>query len=117
VLLLNTLKKRADFLAAAKSGVRKGTNSFNLQANPNGLDSIRIGYTVSKHVSKLAVVRNRVKRRLKAAAAQVFAEHAKPGFDYVLIGKIEAERRDFEVLKNDMIYALKKIHNSETTSS
>lgn len=106
---LKTLKKRADFLAAAKSGLRRGTLSFNLQANPNGLDEVRVGYTVSKKVSKLAVTRNRVKRRLRAAAQKAFAD-AKTGYDYVLIGKPEAERRDMKLLEGDIKYALRKIH-------
>ena len=106
---ITTLTKRADFLAAAKSGLRRGTNSFNLQANPNALSSIRVGYTVSKHVSKLAVDRNRIKRRLKAAVKIAFAD-AKTGFDYVLIGKLEAKQRDMKLLIGDIKYALKKIH-------
>lgn len=89
--------------------MKRGTISFNLQANPNSSEDIRIGYTVSKKVSKLAVVRNRIKRRLRAAAAQAF-ENAQPGFDYVLIGKLEAERREMKLLVGDMKYALKKIH-------
>ena len=64
---------------------------------------------VSKRVSKLAVVRNRVKRRLKAAVKKGF-EHAKPGFDYVIIGKLEAKQRDMKLLVGDLKYALKKIH-------
>ena len=107
--MLKTLKKRDDFLAAAKSGLRRGTTSFNLQANPNNLGEIRVGYTVSKRVSKLAVVRNRVKRRLRAAAQKSF-EGAKAGYDYVIIGKLEAERRDMKLLEGDIKYALKKIH-------
>lgn len=105
---LSTLKKRADFLAAAKSGLRRGTTSFNLQANPNNLDFARVGYTVSKHVSKLAVVRNRIKRRLKAAVKEN-EKLLKTGYDFVFIGKLEAETRDFELLKGDIQYALKKI--------
>ena len=106
--LLKTIKKRADFLAAAKSGLKRGTNSFNLQANPNNLNESRVGYTVSKHVSKLAVVRNRIKRRLKAAVKENEVNFP-AGYDFVFIGKLEAEERDFELLKGDIKYALKKI--------
>jgi len=111
--LLKTIKKRADFLAAAKSGLKRGTNSFNLQANPNNLEESRVGYTVSKHVSKLAVVRNRIKRRLKAAVKENEA-HFPTGYDFVFIGKIDAEERNFELLKGDIKYALKKIFTDKT---
>lgn len=77
-------------------------------AAENGLSSSRLGYTVSKKVSKLAVERNKIKRRLKAAVAATFTA-AKPGYDYVIIGKKTAMTREFEQLKGDLEFALKKI--------
>lgn len=106
---METLKKRADFLNAAKSGLKRSTSSLVLQATPNDLGKVRVGYTVTKYTSKLAVERNKIKRRLRAAVREVFPEHAKTSHDYVIIGKMDCLRKDFEELKNDLRYALKKI--------
>jgi ribonuclease P protein component len=102
------LKKRADFLSIAASGNRRSLPCFVLQTAPNNLDQVRIGYTVTKRTSKLAVVRNRIKRRLRAAVHEM-ADNFVSGNDYVFIGKLDAETREFELLKNDIKYALKKL--------
>ena len=109
LIRLETLKKRDDFLNTAKSGLKRPVKSLVLQANPNELGKIRVGYTVTKYTSKLAVERNKIKRRLRAAVREVFPEHAKPSHDYVIIGKMDCLRKDFEELKNDLKYTLRKI--------
>lgn len=85
------------------------TKTFVLLASPNELGLLRVGYTVSKKTSKLAVERNRIKRRLRAIINELLAEHGVTGFDYVIIGKIAALRREHEELKGDLKYALRKI--------
>ncbi len=79
-----------------------------LQALPNDLGIIRVGYTVTKKTQALATKRNRIKRRLRAAAALVIPEHAKLSCDYVLIGRAEAENRPFEALCGDLKWCLEK---------
>ena len=71
-------------------------------------DEVRVGYTVSKKVGH-AVVRNRVKRRLRAAVEKVFVSEAKSGRDYVLIGRKAAYRQSFDSLLSDMKWSLKKL--------
>ena len=70
---LCVLKKRADFLRAAR-GHRVPAGSFLLQAyNRREEDAaVRVGYTCSKKVGN-AVARNRAKRRLREAAPCPFA--------------------------------------------
>ncbi len=108
---LEVLRKRADFLKAARAQ-RAGQPGFLLQARDREDDSaaIRIGYTCSKKIGN-AVTRNRAKRRLREIARAVLPELAKPGWDYVLVGRPEATiSREFADLSNDLRRALAKIH-------
>ena len=66
IKILETLTKRADFVAASKAEKFVG-NSIIVQAKYNPSENIRVGYTASKKVGN-AVVRNRAKRRMRAAA-------------------------------------------------
>ncbi len=105
---IETLKARSDFLAAQNKGQKWVSQSFVLQIHPNNLGLIRTGYTVSKKVDKSAVKRNRIKRRLRAVAAEILNHNAKNGYDYVLIGRKSTGARPFKTLLNDLKWCLKK---------
>lgn len=77
-------------------------------AGTPGEDEIRYGITASRRVGK-AVVRNRVRRRLRAAAEQVLPEMAMPGCDYVLVGRPATAARAFEELIGDLKLALQRL--------
>lgn len=111
---LGRLKKRSDFLRVqsrdnplARKWVAKGMIVEILPTESGA--PLRFGLTVSKRVSKLAVTRNRVKRRLRAVAVEVLPEFSHHPLDIVLIGRIEGEARNFEDLKNDLRWCLKKL--------
>lgn len=106
--LVQTLLKRADFLSVSKVGKKSSTKCFVLLAAPNSVGIPRVGYTVSKKVSKLAVERNKVKRRLKAAVRKL-ADKFPTSTDFVIIARYDALRRPFKDLEGDIIYALKKL--------
>jgi ribonuclease P protein component len=107
------LRKRADFLAAAR-GLRLSKSAFALQARRRGAceapDVVRVGFTCSKKVGN-AVARNRAKRRLRAAAALVLPGEARSGWDYVLIGRRDQTAdHPFEALCTDLAAALRSVH-------
>lgn len=78
-------------------------------------DLIRVGFTCSKKVGN-AVARNHAKRRMREVARAILPNLGKPGWDYVLIGRAESTAaRPFEDLKNDLRYALKKLHAPRTS--
>ncbi len=56
------LHRNKDFEQLLKSGKRVRLKSFDLLYSSNNLGYSRVGYIVSKKISKKAVVRNRVKR-------------------------------------------------------
>jgi ribonuclease P protein component len=64
-----------------------------------------VGYTVTKKVGN-AVVRNRIKRRLRAAVAETFPLSASPGHDYVLLARRRAETVPFDALLDELRAAL-----------
>jgi len=107
---LTVLKKRTEFLRAAR-GRRVVSAAFVLQGwNRKDTDGVRVGFTCSKKVGN-AVARNRAKRRLRAAASQVLPEYGMVGWDYVLIGRAtHTALRPFSDLTTDLRTALRKLH-------
>ncbi|MCC7305225.1 MAG: ribonuclease P protein component [Alphaproteobacteria bacterium] len=106
---IHPLRDRADFLRIQKNGTKCVSHGLILQAMPNDLDHIRVGFTVTKKTEMSAVRRNRIKRRLRAAAADVLSQHAKQNADYVLIGRQQSAARPYETLCNDLKWCLGKL--------
>jgi ribonuclease P protein component len=106
---LTTLTKRADFLAA-NSGRRAPMPGFVLLVRDRRDDSpaIRLGITVTKKIGN-AVVRNRMKRRLRALAREVLPDAGIAGADHVLIGRAGGVERDFSALCQELGKALAKV--------
>jgi ribonuclease P protein component len=106
---LVTLRKRADFLAA-NSGRRASTPGIVLLVRDRGdSDPLkRVGFTVTKKIGG-AVVRNRMKRRLRALARELLPAGGFPGSDHVLIGRSGGIERDFSLLRGELSQALDKL--------
>lgn len=60
------LTRGKDFLAARRSGVRVTAGPLQISMRPNDLGVARLGLSISRRVGN-AVVRNRLKRRLREA--------------------------------------------------
>jgi ribonuclease P protein component len=75
---------------------------------PGPQPSVRVGFTVSRKVGN-AVVRNRVRRRLREVVRLVIPGRADPGFDYVLVGRQGALKRDFAILQKELLEALTRL--------
>lgn len=109
-MLLNRLKKRKEFVSVAKAGHKVVTTTFVLQAMGGaGHDAVRAGFTVTKKVGN-AVVRNRIRRRMRAAAAEVLPQSGRAGYDYVLIGRGQTLDTPYEILLRDLSYGIKRLN-------
>jgi len=103
---LERLKKRADFLAAAKGfACAKGAVLVQARDRRDGMDQVRVGFTATRRIGG-AVVRNRAKRRLREAARATLSGLARAGCDYVLIARGGAAERPWLRLLDDLKSAL-----------
>ena len=85
---MDRLRKRSEFLAAAKA--RKWvTPGFVLQARARD---------------------NRARRRLRALAKLLLAKYGRQGYDYVLVGRAAGLTRPFKLLLNDARAAFDRVH-------
>lgn len=117
--VLPRLKRRREFLLVAAQGRKWVAPGLILQANPHSAaappggndgteQALRVGFTVSRKVGN-AVVRNRVRRRLRAAAELVMPGLARQDYDYVVIGRRQSLTRPFPALVQDLEQALRKV--------
>jgi ribonuclease P protein component len=103
---LERLKKRADFLAAAKGfACARGAVLAQVRDRNDGKASIRVGFTATRRIGG-AVVRNRAKRRLRHAAQATMPGLAQAGCDYVLIARGGVVTRPWPRLLDDLKSAL-----------
>lgn len=108
---MERLKRRQDFVAAAK-GAYAALPGVVLQLRSRADDAApRVGFTATKKIGN-AVVRNRVKRRLRAAAREILHTSARPGTDYVLVGRAATFDRPWADLVKDLTAALKRLHGA-----
>ena len=77
-----------------------------LYARRNRTDTNRVGITVSKKLGH-AVVRNRVRRRLREVYRLNEARFA-PGWDIVVVARTKAIHADFETLTNAYLQLAEK---------
>lgn len=73
----------------------------------DGDAAMRVGFTVTKKIGN-AVVRNRMKRRLRMLARELLPTDGTAGADHVLIGRNGGVERDFALLRTELTKALRK---------
>ncbi|MDB5394482.1 MAG: rnpA [Rhodospirillales bacterium] len=122
---LHRLKKRSEFLAVAAANRRWTTLGLVLQARPHpnnisGSDEtlpvaelrhtgeLRVGFTATKKIGN-AVVRNRARRRLRAAVSDVLKGSNTASADLVVVARQGTIKRPYADLKNDLVTALGRL--------
>ncbi len=108
---MERLKRRRDFVAAAKA-LHAAMPGMVVQARDRGDDAPpRVGFTTTKKLGN-AVVRNRIRRRLREIARLGLEGEARQGFDYVMIGRAGSLNQPFPQLHNELNSALKRLHRT-----
>ena len=103
------LRRRADFLKAA-SGAKAHSALLTLQMRARGDDlPPRIGFTVTRRAGT-ATERNRIRRRLRAAAALVAV---RIGCDYVIVARRDILEVAFARLAADLARAVQRVNNTK----
>ncbi len=97
----NRLKQRRDFTAVYQRGLRRNSDNLALRAlRPRQKDELppkppsQIGISISKKVSKRAVIRNRIKRQIRVALRQLLPR-IPPGWKVVIVVRESAIECDY----------------------
>ncbi len=115
-MALTTLKSRSEFLAV-RGGVKSSVPACLMEAKPRAASSPapsgpRFGFTVTKKLGG-AVVRNRIRRRLKAAVPSLAAQEAKDSYDYVIVARSAALDRPYADIVSDLTRAFRGVHTPQ----
>ena len=102
-LILQVLRRRAE----RADPVRKGRGGVRIE-DPG---VIRVGFTASRKVGT-AVQRNRARRRLRAAVAEVLPVMGQSGHDYVVIARAATLARPYAALLGDLRAAMTGLSGS-----
>lgn len=111
---IKRINNRSEFLFISKYGKKAISGGIILQVinrqeseiQKNSNEVIRLGYIVTKKIGK-SVIRNKIKRRIRAGARKILANFAKPGYDYVLIGRKKVVDYSFDRINSELLYLLR----------
>jgi ribonuclease P protein component len=106
-MLSITIKKRAKFVEISRFGARAKTDNLISICHKNSDNQMLVGYTASKKVGN-AVRRNKAKRRMRSLVREMSAEQLYLGCSFVFIATNNTAHCDFEKLRADFMYCIKK---------
>lgn len=104
----NRLTKDKDFDNAFKNGRSAYDKTLGLRAVKNNLNVNRFGILISAKISKKAVERNKLKRRIREILKNiVFSDNS--GYDIVVIALPGSAQKDFSELEQSLGGVLRKL--------
>jgi|Deesub1362A_J573_1020465.scaffolds.fasta_scaffold00500_6 ribonuclease P protein component len=110
-----TIKKNRAFRRVFANGRSRADKLLVVYRLANGTDECRFGFTVSRKLGG-AVVRNRVRRRLKEICRR-HQERFVPGYDYVVVARPMAAQVDYQGLENSLLKLAGNLSNRERSRS
>lgn len=102
-----SLKKNNGFRRVYTSGKSVATPHLAMYYKKNRLGRNRLGFTVGTKVGN-AVIRNRVRRKLKEIY-RLHEQELKCGYDIVVVARVRSRDADYWTLEEDMLRLLKKL--------
>ena len=100
------LTKRKEFNYIFKQGKAFSSKMFVLNYSPTKLPTFKVGFSVSKKIGN-AVVRNKVKRRMREAFRSL-QEEVNPKYNYIFVARQGVELANFDQIKSSFIFSLEK---------
>jgi len=110
------LRKGSDFQRVRQQGRSITSRLLILAWVPNEVTTLRVGFVVSKRISKLAVKRNHIKRLLSEAIRPVLPE-VSGNWDIVLSARQAIMSADLSTLQHDVVTLLRRARLLEAAAS
>lgn len=102
------LHRRSEYLRAQRNGLRYQTPHFALYAATISSLTVRVGITVSRRIGE-AVVRNRVKRRVRECFRLELRPLLAPGTDLIVIARMGAGGLQFTAIREELTGAVRTL--------
>ncbi len=104
----NRLKSARDIARVFKRGNYGKGGLITAKATHSGLSDSRAVVVVSKKISKRAVVRNKIRRRIVEIVRQRW-ETVRPGYDIVITVRGDVSSLDHSTLNHNVVTALTRV--------
>lgn len=102
----NRLLKKECFQKTWKSGASLYTKNLGFKLCANKNNTLRLGVVVGNKISKLATVRNKIKRQIREII-HLNLKKITPGYDLVIIALPNVAKKPFKEIEKDINFALK----------
>jgi len=109
------LLRRAEFDAVYRDGRRRAGRQFTVFFRPNGLGHTRFGVSVKRALGG-AVVRNRIRRRIREIA-RLHRPEIPSGWDIVIHPRSTVATAKFAALEAELLSLMQSIRKNETKES
>lgn len=101
------IKFKKDFDNILKSRNKFFSNNFSLRFSQNNQDVSKFSIVVSAKISKKAVIRNQLRRRI-FEILRLEMSNIKPGYSVMIFPKLGALLLDYQTLEQEIFYLLNK---------
>lgn len=105
---IGKLTKDKEFDAVFKKGKSFYTKLLGVKAVANNLNESRFGILINNKVSKKAVIRNKIRRRIRETVRSQ-ADQIETGADFVFVCLPEIASKNYQEIKESINFCLKKL--------